>query len=511
MDKTQHQTNEIARPAYLVHPEEYAHFKSTRLTTKSNFDILPQDILVTHIQPVLTNIIVTKYKHALLNHNYQEKKDRENQKVLNLITLGLQPEKIFQYYDGTYSITPDIGYNYVMWDESPINKKDTYITNTELECPGEYIQLLCSTKQKKRNFAILFPEEEYFNSNNTHFAIITKNKIIDNYVSKSTITHCVLSNDHEWLIITLQKQDQNVIILFNLHSEKSVYAIKGSLTTLCTAHKSSLFIACNTDSSYIKLINFASKVYTKFKIKKIFDNTPINAEFSPDDKQFIIYAGIKLILFISKITGINKKNIPTKNWHQMLITTENPIRKASFTPDGKLIVLAMSNGDFCFHKNITCKPVTQYRSKWRYAHEPDVDNQAPLLLYSIKNKLLLSLNPASYTSPSITTFFIRKLTNGRILTAYNFYPKGPRAMGLTEDEQSIVFVHPNDMVSLLHLYNDQDRENIDYIQQKTNIYQLLDLLDICKKFKTKQKKDERRNTNASPLVTAVHNYLKETR
>ncbi len=84
-------------------------------------------------------------------------------------------------------------------------------------------------------------------------------------------------------------------------------------------------------------------------------------------------------------------------------------------------------------------------------------------------------------------------------------------MGLTENEQSVVFLYPDDTVSLLHLYNDQDRENIDYIQQKTNIYQLFDLLHFCKKFKTKQKKDERKNINASPLVAAIRDYLKKAR
>src|SRR5947207_7042196 len=59
-------------PMHLQYPQEYEAFK-LRGKIKSNFDCL-HDVFINTIRPYFAQAISTKFNHALLNHNYQQKR-----------------------------------------------------------------------------------------------------------------------------------------------------------------------------------------------------------------------------------------------------------------------------------------------------------------------------------------------------------------------------------------------------------------------------------------------------
>ncbi len=490
--------------------ENYEKFRLTRPygTFRSNFDCLPKDVFKTHITQPLANIIATKFKHAILNHNYnrnnhailnhnhQEKTNRNNNEPLKLISLRSKKDVVFQHHDGNYTLAPDIGRNYAMWDKTLNNIKTSY---GWLDLEDDYApQLLCVKKKEKPEIGIYSLEQ---NNNKTALAIVIAGKVVQNYSSILNITDHVISNDGEWLALRLE--NHNSIRLFSLASFTPYNISPPSnkpITTLCAAHKSPLFIACSSGGN----IQLIVENYFTHNVSS-HNNTIMGAEFSSDDQRFITYG--ENIIELSRIleNELCQKYISDMS---VKITTPKPIRKALFTPDDKLIIVAMTNGHLRLYDGFTGQLPKQYGATWRCEDVAAIDKQAPLILCSTKNKLVLSLDPAHHTDNTIYTFIVRKMS-GRFnfLTAYNFYPNNPKAIGLTEDERSVVFIHQDNTSSILHLYDEQDVNDIDFIEQEAHIYQLCGLFQMCKHFKTEQDTSTR-NSNASKLVNTMRSYIK---
>jgi hypothetical protein len=171
-----------------------------------------------------------------------------------------------------------------------------------------------------------------------------------------------------------------------------------------------------------------------------------------------------------------------------------------------MIILGFEQGFLILLDAISRKEITTHTMKWALYRR---HNKPPLFLYSLKNKLLISLDPVPNQNEEVCTFVIRSLKSGRLLTGYNFYPTSPCAMGLKENEQSVVFVLPDATVSELNLYTDQDMKDIDFIENKANIYELAVLLALCKKYKPMVKKDDIFNPNSTRLVMAMRDYIRK--
>lgn len=446
----------------------------------------------------LRKIIATKFKHALLNHNFQERTDRNNWNALHTISLGLQKEKTFSHHDGTYSIVPDIGHNYIMWDESPTNKTRASFYIGEDDREGNYTKLLHGTLQGKPDFAVCIPDEQSPNNQTEIVIAVPSTKQVQHLTCTLDLklSHSVLSNDHQWCVWALQDKSKSSIDLFNLDSRTAPYSFnfKHPISALCAAHKSTLFAVC-TAKGHLGFITPCPTIPT------CADDTidiHTHAQFSPDDHCLITYGGNILRFYL-----LNQPPNPTE---YVLVKTDRPIRKAIFSPDGKLIIIAMANGEFLFCDGTTGKVLEYYPATWRIRSLSSIDDQAPLLLCSAKNNLLISLDPACHTNTKIYTFVVRKLTNGRVLTAYNFPGNNPKAMGLTEDEQSVVFTHNDNTVSLLPLYNKQDCKDTKFIERKANLYQLFEMFQVCQQYKSQQTKNIN-NLNATALVSAIRSYI----
>lgn len=511
-------------PMYMQYPEEYESFK-LRGKIKSNFDCLPHDIF-NLIRPYVAQTVSTKFNHALLNHNYQQKRIYRLQKTINqheehgfhtmaaharanlqpivepevnnilkLTDLKRETDKIFQYHDGTYAKVPDIGCDYAMWDETLEQKK---VIPLIIPKKGEYKLILSGSNQKYGDFSLWCPKEEYIDNNKHTLRVISKslNEKIDTFSLPLSLqfTHAVMGKDCSWLALALSN---NHLYLLNVETEKQNSCdLKDPIDSLIAGHQSPAFLACGKSSAVLYLGKTKSVIFEYDSF-----DTPPHAVMSPDDRVFIIYGGKILRLYIKDM-----KNINDHHFRKGETILRANIARGSFSPDSKRIVLALENGSLLLFDSLSGKNITLHPMTWAVSFS---HNKPPLFLYSLKNKLLISLDPVPNQNEEVCTFIIRSLKSGRLLTRYNFYPTSPCAMGLKENEQSVVFVLPDATVSELNLYTDQDMKDIDFIENKANIYELGVLLSLYKKYKPTVKKDVICNPNSTPLVMAMRDYIKK--
>ena len=470
----------------IIKPTE--EFKLTRPygTLKSDFDCLPIDIFEKYFKQPLINTITKQFKHRLLNHQYQE---RNNNNDKFGIMLEITQKRIFSHHDGTYNIVPDISMKYAHWDESNSNKQMSLLKNNM-----EFFRMI---NTQKSNITISCPKEYQTKNKQTVFIVKTSDETETNIncYFKSTIKQLLLNYDATWLIAGLSQQTDN-ICFFNINSSKfeKIFSLDGSITALCTAHKQQLFIV-GSECGEIAFMT-PDGIY---KLEKTIDQPVMHVEFSPDDTRFLACGGNQLIFW----------QMHTDKWLWLPVSMKytsyrstDMIRKASFSSDGKRIIVAMEDGTFTLMDGLTSNIIEQSLI-WRCSDTVGIDNQAPLTLWSTKNNLLLLLDPAQHTDSSIYTFMVRKSSNGRFLAMYNFFPNNPVAMGLTKDEETVVFIHKDNRVSCLHLYDNPYLQYIDFIENKANIYHLCELLQICKNIKVSQFYRATIDSNATQFINAI--------
>jgi hypothetical protein len=75
-------------------------------------------------------------------------------------------------------------------------------------------------------------------------------------------------------------------------------------------------------------------------------------------------------------------------------------------------------------------------------------------------------------------------------------------MGLTEDESKVIFHNNDDTATQLTLYNDQDDQAIDFIENKANLYQLSQLHQIYK-----QLKDYKSDEDITTFIEAIRDCI----
>jgi WD40 repeat protein len=268
---------------------------------------------------------------------------------------------------------------------------------------------------------------------------------------------------------------------------------------LCAAHKQQLFVA-GSECGEIALFT----PDTMFQFNKNINQPVTYVEFSFDDTRFLARAKNQLILY--KIHKDEQLSIVF--FGPVINTLSHKIRKASFSSDGKRVMVAMADGMLTFLNSLTGKAIEHYSAIWRCKDIANIDNQAPLALWSTKNNLLLLLDPAEHIDKTIYTFMVRKSSNGRFLTMCKFFPNNPKAMGLTKDENTVVFVHKDNKVSCIHLYDNPYLQYIDFIENKANIYHLCELLQICKNIKVDQHNNATRDLNATQFINTICSCIK---
>lgn len=483
-------------------------YEDTRLTRsygilKSNFDCLPMDILKTDIKPHIANMILTALKHAILTHNFIT----WNHDITRFET---KEDIVFQHHDGSYTLAP-AEYEYAMWDQPLIGKrKFTYFKNGLTKHSEKYYCSFRGIKQDKSPFLIGSPQPQFIECKVTNIAIndIENTGALMNYSFKTPIQYATMSSDHQWLALTFAPN--NLLICINLNSYDFGYSFRfpSPIIALCSAHHSPLLCVCLQDGN-CRLIQ--PNILHKSSNYPHNNIIHIAAQFSPDDKYMMMY-GTKHLHFIKTKSFLNEN----KKLKKKYFTSNIPIRKVFFTPDSKRMVMAMTTGKiYSLDCNRIIKEenplINNLNATWRCEEVANIDNQAPLMLFSTKNQLLFTLDPAQHTADDIYTFVIRDIRDGKPLKHYDFVTHNPRAMGLTKDERTVVFIHHDDSTSRLNLYTDEDMEHFTFIEQDANLYHLSRMFEIFKNYEALQPKKHKNKISKvgiNTFVTAMRSYIK---
>lgn len=120
------------------------------------------------------------------------------------------------------------------------------------------------------------------------------------------------------------------------------------------------------------------------------------------------------------------------------------------------------------------------------------ENRVPLIIWSNQNKLIIrTCRDGTWNRIKITKSYADADLGTFTLAAFD-----PIEMGLTADEKSIIFLQKDKTVYQLDLYNNRDSNHFDFIEQKANIVQLYDMLNIGTQSK-----------NATRFVKTMKSYI----
>jgi hypothetical protein len=397
----------------------YETFKLTRQygISKSNFDYLPKDV-IKNITSHISQSVAIQLKHKLLYAKYKN----------DLLTIedmhNEQKFKLFYLHNGVGDLVPDIA-EYATWESNTLRDK------------------------------ILMKH-------------VTKNRDAYGY-------HRAISYDDAWLVSDARHRDR--ASFFNVASQKYAhesYPLYSPITAIAAAHHSHLFAICNTDGN-IQIITPTDDLFT---ITIPATEKAPSIHFSPDDTKLLMYT--PYTVYVSQLTktmaAINTNgDLPNVYKHKSF---SSHIKKARFSPCSQRVVIALETGELIWWDI----PTNQFLKKrepdfWR-ASEYITDKQSPFMLWSEKNDLFFSLDPADNNGIP-KNFIIREATSRKFIAYCHFFPNTPKAMGLTKDENNVMFVSATGNAYQLQLYNDQELAYIRCIEQEANLYQLCFLWNMC--------------------------------
>lgn len=472
----------------------YEEFKLTRPYGKMIFlwDLLPQDIIEQHIRPHIANIIIAKFQQRLLHCKQQLKEQYENLETLPILPAHSSKDTLFHHHDGTYTIIADIGSDYVMCDQSV--STSTTSTRSFRGLPIQSLVLILTNTSQEKPITVSSPMTEFKLNDKKNFYIEVDEKTTK-HEFKSKINHLAMSHDSTLICFGSEANDNSVTLISLDSMDFHVISCGGPITALCTAHHSPAFLVCteNDDTSLI----MKNQRWNLVKQHNAIKTMPTSALFSPDDKQCITYRKDTFTVWGFHTPLSNEK---TKAYNYHTATLHKGIQKALFTPDSKLIIFAMEDGQFVFYNAINHQFITQYYARWCVQRR--IDNPMPLVICSPKSKLLFSVDPAKYDE-YCSTVTIRK-SSGKFdfLAACTIYPHTPCIIGLTKDEKSLILTDIYDASLRLDLYTHQDLNEIEFISKKANLYQLCEMLQLCKEMK-KNKFDGK----SKIFVDAMRQYI----
>ena len=457
----------IPVPAYITHPKEYADFRLTRSYGKLRSNELLVDAwyhIDSYVHRLVVPKLVLKFQHRLLNAQWQDYE--KDVKSWQAIPLETQKQTTFQYSDHRYAIVPGVT-DYAMWD----GDIGQYWSDT-VEDKSQVVRLLSDISPL--NDHLFCFKKQYEENNMTSFYLANSNS--DKYTTLSfrdRITSHIMSSDAQWLAFACSTP---MINFFNIQTRKFVEGrmLSNNLTALCAAHRSPLFVACSEKTALFIVPDEKDNGEYAISI------TPTSIQFSPHDTYLLMHDGYQVLLW----------DIKNERWREIVFNQGDGIRKVFFPSDNAAVV-ALKSGKLILWPDLSRVLADDTVPRlnigpWRHFTQIDIDDQAPVMVWSDTSKLLLSLDPAAHTDDRMCTFVVRKSTDGRFLAYYNFMPDNPIAMGLTQDEKSVILLDKDNNACQLDLYKKGDIQNIDFIIKKANFYQLCCLRHATKNIKTHQ-------------------------
>lgn len=451
-----------------------------------------------HITQYLSEDITTKYKHKLITHKWQNNDFTHTYLYRN-------NDAKWDYivrHDGSYNVASKTDNPYAMYNEN------TTINRHYIEHNNKQYSTMLRAQPDKEGLAcsLAVLDSNDTTQQNKKFLFLGKN-YIHSFNFEKPVLHYALSNDGNWLAIE-NPHEKNLSIIGSTNTKDGVpsqsFCLNGNISTLCAAHHSPVFVAGSDQTHTTELSNliFIGKKSSSLSAQP---NDPITGvEFSPDDKR-LLSCSLNKKTYISELCLWNSSNFETIS----LIRSEKAypyIRKAFFICDGQYILTMQGNrGDLYLYNGLTGKYMHRIKCDWdpSYSHGGQI---TPIIIWSTKNNLLMAI--FNYT------LRIYSPKTGKLLTRYPWFKTAITGMGLTIDEKTLMMTDKDNGTYELKLYDEQDYQEIDFIENKANIIDLYEMLALHKKAKALNKFDTKddKYINCEAIkhfVVSMKSYIQE--
>lgn len=439
---------------------------------KSEFDVLPDDIINKCIRPYLSHPLSIKFKHKLLQHKHQKDLHPELLKEPKWTSLN--------HYDGSYHVVPSIT-KYADFDRltHPRQKKTFKHTINNVRHT-----LLLTHRAEKNTLKLYCPRSQCKKDNKTDFiCLITqkKNLLLQSYTFSSATKLHVASCDKNWIVCSMPASRDNLIFINTKTFKPEVYySFNGNINTIRAAHNSPLFAIC-CDNGIIALTTPTQNNILKISLTSL---ELLSVEFSPHDKQLLVYNKNEYFL-------INLDN----SYSYAKAISNNLFTKVIFSPDGENILKIFQDGTLQITPSSSCilsRKKPSKNAKWRHKNQ-EIVNDKPLTLWSNKHHLLFLLNSTDTINQNFYSFIIYSSITNSILGTYKFVPCNPIAMGLNIDENSVIFIYNSKEINQLNIYDKNELNDIDFIENTATLYQLNTMWHIYKNNKILSKQSDIRH------------------
>ncbi len=469
---------------FLKHPAEYADFRLTRSygkPLKSDFDCLPKDIVKTYVKPFLRKRVAIKLKHECLHNKWQLNQDIPKPLWVPIAERYTQRNP-FHYYDGNYTLiphpVPDDGtytaniIDYEMWAGKGNSLKKHYDTmmynESEIEKTVKNLRKIVHKSDSKPEICVYCPEEQYEKMIQNLFYIGKGGEsTVTPLALDDTVASCLLSNDGAAILFC-----SNMCTIFDtiFMKPKNTFLLQGNFVLSCSAHFSSLFAVCSEKEIMLidpQLDTCHVSFFEAVNIK------PQSIEFSPTDKYCCMVGDSDL--YMLKV----KKDSSTYPIFELVkhVAFKDSIRKTFFISDNSLAI-AFADGSLKLWTDFYKEPWMEdylYEPIWRWSLD-NADDKSPIFLLDQDNDLLFVLDPVDYQN-KVDKFTILKASNGKCLATHKIFPRKTfsyeiKGMGISKDKKTIVFMDEYDDMSQLHLYDDEEIRDIQFITEQADWYQL---------------------------------------
>jgi WD40 repeat protein len=374
-----------------------------------------------------------------------------------------------------------------MWDASNTSLREAIVYNNE-----QYINFLKSKEGK----ALSFLWADNLLGRRKKMLFTNEGKSMKMVTFRNSVSRLIFSNDSTLLAVGCSKKNGLFIYDAETFTGKTGY-LQGSVSALCAAHHTPAFVVGANKSHFLP--EFSNLVLIHQGKTTCLpghgEDSIVSVEFSPDDTR---------LLTLSEVSnGYCLKLWDTSDFNAIECVYEDQgtgihVQKAFFICDGQRIVTVEKDGTFFLSDGLRGEDIG-VPSRWNRSIDHDQkSNKVPIFIWSNKNKLLIS--SLDDTIEIHTSEKGKQI--GRIVCGTK-----PIGMGLTADENSIVFMSTHNKAYRFPLYEDQELKSVDFIENQADLLQLYDMLNMSKKHK--QSNRERCAYKMKKFILAMQSYIQE--
>ena len=433
--------------------------KSGKLLTNLIPLCLPPEVIKTSINPHFTKPLVMQYKEESFNHKILTTKQIDHKD--QWVDVGC--------HDGTYSIAPDIGYEYNTWKERNTTYRSCFHQGNE-----KYIVQLFSPQNKEGiswKFAVLNtinPDRQ-----NKEFFFFKNSIAVKKLTIEKLVTHSLFSHDNALLALCFKDNTHyDGIKIINIETDKQFTSgINGRVSALCTAHHSPLFVV-GSDQPYATYRDNLFLFINSKNIQQLDGHyAPItHVEFSSDDTRLLTcsHDEEKDVSTLCLWDTHNLDTIVRVNTFEVVAQ-----HKAIFICDGEKIKVTRKLDDaFCLLDGLTGDSIeknNKLTSRHCWHTEDNISPHHDITIWSGKNKLIIRAFGRRILLYSSET--------GKCLTSSD-HNGTITGIGLTADENTIIFIDEREDTYTLPLYKKNDYSNINFIEEQASIVQLYEMFNL---------------------------------